>query len=65
MNDKYEKLNNHSISYYKSTDIQLIENVEINDSLQLLLLHRAWQTEIKITVSIAYRPMFLNGQNLF
>jgi len=30
--------------------MQLIENVEINDSLQLLLLQRAWQTEIKITV---------------
>jgi len=56
MNDKFEKLNNYiyiGISYYKCTDIQLIENVEINDNLQLLLLHRAWQTEIKITVLIA------------
>jgi len=43
--------------------MQLIENVEINDSLQLLLLHQAWQIEIKITVLIAY--MFLNRQNLF
>jgi len=36
MNDKYEKLNKYiyiGISYYKCTDIQLIENVEINDSL--------------------------------
>jgi len=66
MNDKYEKLNHYiyiGIGYYKCTDIQLIENVEINDSLQLLLLNRAWQTEIKITVLIAY--MFLNRQNLF
>jgi len=33
--------------------MQLIENVEINDSLQLLLLPRAWQTEIEITGLLA------------
>jgi len=35
----------------KCKDIQLIENVRINDSLQLLLLLLAWQTA-KITVLI-------------
>jgi len=40
------------MSYFKctqspNTDTQLIENVKINDCLQLLLLQRAWQTEIK------------------
>jgi len=42
------------MSYYKCTDIQFIENVEINESLQLLLL----QFTAGMAVLLAY--MFLN-----